>query len=106
MTKEQLTCAHTNLLNIIIPSIPCVSQLPTADRLPHCIHSWKCITGDQQVLQAVSGHKLDLISPPVQGAPPLDSGMGKADLIEKEVQKLLQKRAIKVVPNCHGQFLR
>lgn len=53
----------------------------------------------------MSGYKLDLISPPVQGAPPLASGTGKADLIEEEVQKLLRKGAIKEVPNCHGQFL-
>jgi len=31
----------------------------------------------------------------VQGAPPLASGTGKADLIEEEVQKLLRKGAIK-----------
>jgi len=95
---------HTNLLNNI-SLIPCVSQLPTAGRLPHCIRSWQCITGNQWVLQAVNGYKLELVSPPVQGAPPLASGTGKADLIEEEVQKLLRKDAIKVVPNCHGQFL-
>ena len=77
LTRGQLTCTHTNLLNNIIPLIPCVSQLPTAGRLPHCIRSWQCITGDQWVLQAVRGYKLDLISPPVQGAPPLASGTGK-----------------------------
>jgi len=53
----------------------------------------------------VKGYKLELISPPVQKLPPLASQASKANLVEEEIQKLLGKGAIKMVPNCPNQFL-
>ena len=56
--------------------IPGVSPLPTAGRLPLCLHNWLRITSDQWVIQAVKGYKLELMSTPFQNFPPRPESQG------------------------------
>ena len=106
MTKRQTSHAHTILINSFLFPISCVLHLPTASQLPHCIGNWCHITTDPWVLQVELGYRLELVSPPVQrSTTPLASGTSRTNLVEEEIQKLLEKGAIKKVSNFPGQFL-
>ena len=93
------------LNNISVP-IPLLSHLPPTERLPHCIQQWQAVTSDQWVLQVVRGYKLELTSTPTQSSQPL-TVVTKANqsLVGEEVQKLLDKGAIKMTSLCPTQYV-
>ena len=107
-TKQQLTPAHTTSLQTLINGFSLtsgMSPLPTASRLPHCLHNWLQITSDQWVIQVVKGYKLDLMSTPLQRIPPRPLEAKGHHSMEEEIQKLVAKGAIKKVTSCPSQFL-
>ena len=65
VTERQTSHAHMILINNFLSPIPCVSHLPMASRLPHCIGNWRHITTNPWVLQVVMGYRLEPVSPPV-----------------------------------------
>ena len=73
---------------------------------PHCIQQWQAVTSDQWVLQVVRGYKLELTSTPTQSSQPL-TVVTKANqsLVGEEVQKLLDKGAIKMTSPCPTQYV-
>ena len=83
-----------------------LSHLPPAGLLPHCISNWEAIAADQWVLQVVRGYSLELLSRPSQRSQPITVvPKGETASIGEEVQKLLEKGAIKVVDPCTDQFV-
>ena len=60
------------------------------------MENWQAITQDKWVLQSIQGIHLDLISTPVQTKMPNPSCFNRQEqmLIDKEVSKLLERKAI------------
>lgn len=100
-------CMHNQcFFNNIITLTPLLSRFPPTGWLPHCIKNWQAITTHQWVLQAVRGYRLDLMSPPTQMSQPLTMvTKGNQALVGGEVQKLLDKEAIKAVSPCSNQYV-
>jgi len=100
---EQLTSAHTItsqlLMNVFSP-IPGTPVLPTAGRLPLCLHNWHIITADQWEIQTMKGYKLELMSTPLQDSPPGPLASKGHLSVEQEIQKLITKGAVKKVTSC------
>ena len=99
------TVCTLNKLNIVLSRTPGLLSLPTAARLPYCLHNWKVITSDQWVLQVVQGYSLELTSTPYQRGAPCPLSSQHQPAVEEEVQKLLTKGAIRKVEPCPGQFV-
>lgn len=92
--------------NNIITPMPFLSRLPPAGRLLHCIKNWQALTTNPWVLQVVRGYRLELMSPTTQRSQPVTVVTeDKRILVGEEVQKLLNKGAIKVVSPCPSQFV-
>ena len=77
-----------------------INHLPLAGRLKHCISNWVVISKDPWVLETVQGFHLDLVSTPHQLSVPLTIPHTKENmaLIDLEIQQMLEKEAIHVVP--------
>ena len=77
-----------------------INHLPLAGRLKHCISNWEIISKDPWVLETVQGFCLDLISSPHQFSVPLTVPHSQENmaLIDLEIQQMLEKEAIHVVP--------
>lgn len=77
-----------------------INHLPLAGRLKHCISNWEIITKDPWVLETVQGFHLDLMSTPHQLSVPLAVPHSEENvaLIDLEIQQMLEKEAIHVVP--------
>lgn len=77
-----------------------VNHLPLAGRLRHCLLNWEKITTDSWVLETVRGLRLNFVSPPVQTVFPQEASLSGDDrsLVTLEIQELLQKGAIHLVP--------
>lgn len=77
-----------------------VNHLPLVGRLKHCISNWVVISKDPWVLETVQGFHLDLMSTPHQLSVPLTVPHTKDNmaLIDLEIQQMLEKEAIHVVP--------
>ena len=77
-----------------------VDHLPLAGRLKHCISNWVVISKDPWVLETVQGFHLDLVGTPHQLSVPLTVPHTKENmaLIDLEIQQMLDKKAIHVVP--------
>ena len=98
---DSLACLHKTLNHTLH-----LSGLPPMCRLPHCIVNWQNITTDQWVLQVVNGYKLELVSAPIQTSQLVAMATrNDQDLVGQEVQKLLDKGAIKIVDPCPNQYL-
>ena len=103
-----MTHAHTISSQFLINGfslIPGVSLLLTAGRLPLCLHNWLRITSNQWVIQVVKGYKLELMSIPFQNFPPRPLGAKGHHSMEEEIQKLMDKGAVKKVTSCVNQFI-
>ena len=77
-----------------------VDHLPLAGRLSHCLINWEKITTDSWVLETDRGLRLNFVSPPVQTIFPQEASLSENDcsLVSLEIQEMLQKGAIHLVP--------
>ena len=77
-----------------------VNHLPLAGHLRHCLINWEKITTDSWVLETVRGLRSNFVSPPVQTVFPQEASLSGDDrsLVTLEIQELLQKGAIHLVP--------
>lgn len=104
---EQVTLTHTTNVHLMITffPIPGWSLLPIASRLPFCLCNWHRITSDQWVIQLVKGYRLQLTSTPSQKSPPRPLETKNPHSINREIQKLVTKGAVKKVPP-YGPYLK
>ena len=80
-------------------------EIPVGGRLSFYLENWKKITTDQWVLDIIkNGYKLEFLKiPPFLGIKPTIVSSQKEDLIAKEVETLLKKNAIEIVPEREMQ---
>ena len=83
------------------------SDLPVAGRLKHFLKNWKVLTSDPHILEIVEGYQIPFLSIPQQVKPPAAIKFSEKDksLIDLEIQGMLEKGAIPIVKELHGQFL-
>ena len=88
----------------LIPNSPPEHSSSTG-RLCMALTNWKQITSDPWVLEAIQGYKIDFWKQPSQACPPAPLHLSQKDaqLMNTEVLKLLEKRAIVVVDPPHTQ---
>ena len=78
-----------------------------AGNLANFLLSWRSITSDPWVLEAVSGYHLEFCTKPVQTKLPNPPILSVADkeIIDQELHKLLHKGAKEQAPYCKDQFI-
>ena len=83
------------------------SDLPVAGRLKHFLKNWKVLTSDPHILEIVEGYQIPSLSIPQQVKPPAAIQFSEKDksLIDLKIQGMLEKGAIRIVKELHGQFL-
>ena len=83
------------------------SHTPVGGRLFHFSRNWKQITSDPWILETITGSKLEFRSIPQQVRPPTETHLDveKAQVLTGEIEKLVKKEAISVVPNAGEGFI-
>ena len=84
-----------------------VGNFPLAGRLQYFVKHWKKLTSNPEILEWVSGLKIDFILEPFQEKFPHHPKMSAQEswLVTKEVESMLKKRAIQKTYVKKGQFL-
>ena len=92
-------------------ALPYTTQIdpssPLAGRLSHCVQNWQPITSNLRVLQVVQEYQIEWTRIPLQvdAAITLVTSKEAFLLREVEVENLLLKQAVVVVPLCKDQFI-
>ena len=96
---------HQTILDLHLSEIK--GDLPLGGRTRFFRHNWEKITPDFQVLEAITGYKLDLIANPVQHKWPHVPNFSAAERvqIDVEIADMLNKEAIEITQNSRKQFL-
>ena len=83
------------------------AQRPVGARLQHFLPNWQAITDDPWILNTIRGYSLELTSTPRQHhpTPPIALNQEKSAALTAEIDKLLQKEAIRPVKASLGEFL-
>ena len=69
-----------------------------------CLDRWKSITSDRWVLETVQGYKIPFLKEPLQQFPPsFQISRERVSALDTEIQLLLQKRAVEIVPEQESQ---
>ena len=86
--------------NVRFINIAALDKYPTAGRVQVCSQNWAQITADPWILDKVQGYQLELESTPVQQSPPpgLPLSPQECNLVEREIEKLIQKGVSPVDP--------
>lgn len=100
VTQEQVTMCASSLGVAISP-------LPPTGHLPFCINNWTCITNDPWILKVVKRYRLELIVRPHQLIPPGLRPLSEPEqvLVAEEVQKPVEKQAVRKAKPTWSQFL-
>ena len=80
---------------------------PTSCQVETFSKNWKVLTSDPHILEIVVGYQIPFLSIPQQVKPPAAIQFSEKDksLIDLEIQGMLEKGAIRIVKELHGQFL-
>ena len=83
------------------------NQLTIAGRLQFFLENWLKVTRDHYIIQLVKGYKLELESQPFQNHSPGQPSFSSKEkmALDKEVNKLVEKRAIEIVSPMSNQFI-
>ena len=83
------------------------AQRPVGARLQHFLPNWQAMTDDPWILKTIRGYSLELTSTPRQHhpTPPIALNQEKSAALTAEIDKLLQKEAIRPVKASPGEFL-
>ena len=93
----------------VYPPLPYPRRdLPVGGRLGHFAKEWGKITQDSWVLSVVKrGYKIPFVKKPILSPSPLFFKQSASPVLEEEVQKLLQKRAVEIInPEAPGFYSR
>lgn len=68
---------------------------------------WSTLTSDRWILETISGHCIDFLSPPRQERPPPDfhCDREKARLVDVECEEMVRKGAIVPIPAAEARFV-
>ena len=88
----------------LVPNAP-PEHSSSTDRLCRALTNWKQITSDPWVLEAIQGYKIEFWKQPTQACPPasLHLSQKEVQLMDTEIRKPLEKRAIAVADPPHTQ---
>lgn len=80
-------------------------KIPVGGRLTHFLPEWKKITQEKWVLSVIKeGYKLEFLQkPPFQGIKSTQTNKKNADLLKAEINSLIEKNAIEIVPRLETQ---
>ena len=88
-------------------SSPCIQF--EAGRLKYFVKEWESLTSDPAILSIVSGLEIELVdnAHPVQVTVPRQIAFNTQEVatVSKEIDKLLDKKVIRSVKPCSGQFV-
>ena len=84
-----------------------IPEYPPAGRLKFFQKNWAKLTHDPEILNYVSGVKIQFLSRPTQNVPPRPLKMSQEEeaLVQEEVEALLAKSAIQKVAHTKDEFL-
>lgn len=82
-------------------------HLKTTGRVQAALENWEKLTNDQEILQTVRGCKIPFLRNPPSGRMSFQPKFSREEneLIQVEIEKLLEKGAIKQVAHSEDQFL-
>ena len=105
VSLHQLREIHPLVRNLF-PNVK-VSNFPLAGRLQYFVKHWKKLTSNPQILEWVSGLKIDFILEPFQEKVPHHQKLSAQEslLVTKKVESMLRKVAIQKTSVKRGQFL-
>lgn len=80
-------------------------KIPVGGRLTHFLPEWEKITQEKWVLSVIKeGYKLEFLQkPPFQGIKSTQTNKKNADLLKAEINSLIEKNAIEIVPRLETQ---
>ena len=80
---------------------------PAAGRLRFFLENWKKLTNDPFILKVVQRYLMPLLSEPTQFSFPAEIQMKWEEqiLVDQEIEKMLEKQAIKLVQPSKDRFL-
>ena len=84
------------------------SHISVGGRLKSFSDQWKRFTSDEQILQTVSGYKIEFVGhPPIQVNPPYQFNLGctESQTVDTEILRLLDKNLIKYSHHEDGEFI-
>ena len=101
-SRQTVVCFNVRFINIAA-----LDKYPIAGRVQVCSQNWAQITMDPWILDTVQGYQLELESTPAQRSPPpgLHLSPQECNLVEKEIEKLIQKGAVSPVDPVQDQFI-
>ena len=78
-----------------------------AGNLAHHVDEWSKITSDPWILESVQGYRLEFQDLPFQKSLPRPRNFSAEEmsLIDSEIEKLLEKRAIVPTARCYNEFI-
>ena len=76
-----------------------------AGRLKFFQENWKLITSDLAILEIVRGWRLPIIGRPFQEPKQIPMSEVKREVVDKEIQSMIQKGALREVQPVEGQYL-
>ena len=93
----------SNKLVVFNPELSSSAPSAVGGRLCHFALNWEQITNDQWVLETIKGYEIPFIKPPFQSMPPRQLKFSADDgrAVDTEVQEMLHKHAIRIVPNAN-----
>ena len=104
--RQILHSSDARRVSTLIPSIP-FPHVPVGGRLIHFIPQWQQITTDLWVLEIIgAGYALEFVQnpPPFLGIRKTKvSNLTQLSIMQKEVNSLLEKNAVRLVPTEEAQ---
>ena len=79
----------------------------SCSRLSFFLENWKKLTNDPFILKVVQRYLIPLLSEPTQFSSPAEIQMKREEqiLVDQEIEKMLEKQAIKLVQPSKDRFL-
>ena len=85
-----------------------LENLPAACRLRFFLENWKKLTNDSFILKVAQGYQIPLLSETTQFSSPSEVQITQEEqiLVDQDIEKMLEKQAIKLVQPSKDRFLR
>ena len=86
-----------------------LENLPAACRLRFFLENWKKLTNDSFILKVAQGYQIPLLSETTQFSSPSEVQIKQEEeqiLVDQDIEKMLEKQAIKLVQPSKDRFLR
>lgn len=101
---SSLNNLHASVTHLRFKEI-CQDKIPLGGRLEAFRENWEMITKDQNLLESISGYKIEFSSEPIQRFQPKQIKLSEQEMqtLNSEIEEMLVKQAVEVVQtktNC------